>query len=213
MNHVNFIDVGACVGNTVYIATKILEQAKIDYTIYAVEPCKENIKQLEILSNKNSRIKIIEAAISEESIVKLYHAQIGNQGHSIFSSKSNVVVDKFEEVKGISILDVIKDIPNFDSSINILKINIEGAELILLKDLYNSKLLSKFSVLLYHGDLGYPSDLDKIDMKKEDKEFAASIILEFKKNGGLIGSFTGWEQDERFDLVGYVNQIIKKDNR
>jgi len=102
--------------------------------------------------------------IKEEKI-KLYlvdpSIQPGQVGNSIYRTKNNVT-DNFEEVDSVIFSKWLKEnVPSFTEDLNIMKVNIEGAELPLFKDMVNSDILKYFPLIIGAGhDVDKVSELD-----------------------------------------------------
>ena len=100
-------------------------------------------------------VQIFDYAISNNNgYAKLYIAE-GNklEGNSIFKSKNNVDPSKYIEVKSIKFSDWIrKNIPNYTKEINVIRFNIEGAEIHLLEDIIEKELNKH--IYLYLGASG-----------------------------------------------------------
>lgn len=128
-----------------------------DYHAYGFEPCRKSFDKAVKRLNGNKRVTVLNVAISkEDGIKKLYHERT-TQGHSLFDSKYNVDKNNYEKVKCIKFSNFLSTIPDIDSSINILRFNIEGSEWDLISDLVESKMCKKI-----HLYCGTDSDVRKI---------------------------------------------------
>jgi len=169
MRRVNYFDLGLHVGYELNdFISKIFPSLNIsDYHCYGFEACKKfaqyNVERFSGFPNVN----IIHKAISNKhgDKIKLYHVdknlQPGEVGHSIFRTKHNVT-DEFEEVDSVVFSKWIKEeVPSFDSDFNIMKVNIEGAEYPLFKDMVDSDILKHFPLIIGAGhDVDKVSELD-----------------------------------------------------
>jgi len=163
MKTVNYIDLGVHYGQEIDL---LLSQYSafsnnVKLNIYGIEAntiiANALIDKYEYYSDI---VNIYNFAISDSDFdkTKLFISTGSDLGSSIYASKKNVS-NSFLEVDSIRISTFInKYIPNFNSSINILKLNIEGAELLVYHDLIHYNMLNKFSLLC-----GHPShDIEKI---------------------------------------------------
>jgi FkbM family methyltransferase len=163
MKTVNYIDLGVHYGQEIDL---LLSQYSafsnnVKLNIYGIEAntiiANALIDKYEYYSDI---VNIYNFAISDSDFdkTKLYISTGSDLGSSIYASKKNVS-SSFLEVDSIRISTFInKYIPNFNNSINILKLNIEGAELLVYHDLIHYNMLNKFALLC-----GHPShDIEKI---------------------------------------------------
>ena len=157
---VNYIDMGLWVGaeitamkNTIFPALKI-----DDYRIYGFEAAKENFVKLP--KYNDDRIRVFHKAIGNvNGKIKLYHCNKGNKGHSIYKTKRNVSEENFEEVDCVILSDWIKEnVPDFEETFNILRMNIEGAEWEVFKSLEDADMIKYVNV--FAGSHG--NDVDKV---------------------------------------------------
>ena len=90
---------------------------------------------------KNTKTYNVAISDTHKSTCKLYFSSGNDLGHSIHSTKNNILNDKFCEVPTIKFSEWLKD-NNIDlkDSLNIVKINIEGAEWEFFNDIVNSKI-------------------------------------------------------------------------
>lgn len=151
----------------------ILPQFNIPYHCYGIEAEKEYFDDCEKKFKNKEKISLYNLAINDKNEkIKLYKAS-NPLGNSLFINKSNVIKNKFTLVNGITfsqfLLDNKIDITN---SINICKINIEGAEIYLFEDLIKNDLLKYF-----HFFLGTGHDLRKIPDKVEDGTYEKYLNL------------------------------------
>jgi hypothetical protein len=104
------------------------------------------------------------AIADREGECRLFYAT-GAQGHSIYESKNNLQLpEKFETVKCTRFTKWLKDnFTDLDSTFNILKYNIEGAELDLFRDLDREDMFKYFKVI--KGSSG--DDILKCDSIKD----------------------------------------------
>lgn len=202
---VNFFDLGSYDGMESKIMLDIFNELGINnYNIYVFEPSLksfENVK--ENLKNKLN-VNLYNLGISNEnSVGKLYHSFVGNEvGHSIFSTKNNVKIDEYEEIKLVKFSDWCKkNLINFENAYNIIKFNIEGAEWHLINDLIDNNLIDKFN--LYCGD---GSDIYKISELKDNQHEYENKLLKYKIN---IIPFSAQGIDSELNRVNREKEIIK----
>lgn len=136
------VDIGAHVGGTSVLC------ASRGATVYAYEPSELNFGQLVLhtLENKlDDKIHPFKLAVGKGG--RLYH-HVNNYGcFSTDKENTTGMVDEYEEVEGISIQEVFKDIPHCD----LLKIDCEGGEYEFYKDIPFEKV-DQISIELHFGD-------------------------------------------------------------
>tara|TARA_R100000808_G_C2155395_1_gene167789 strand:+ start:15254 stop:15868 length:615 start_codon:yes stop_codon:yes gene_type:complete len=138
------IDCGANIGD---ITNLFINHGAI---VLAYEP---NDRAFDVLSNRfknNRNVRCFKAAVSSsDGVSKLYMHQKSPEdplkystGSSLVSEKSNVNIDDYVEVKTIDLNRIIQKIKNkFKKNIQVLKIDIEGAECDLLEHLLDNGAL------------------------------------------------------------------------
>ena len=147
-----FIDIGAWIGPYTLLA------AKLGMKVYAFEPDKvafEALKKNIKLNNFKYEPKIYNFGLSkEETNLHLYsnsnefgtsESGLINYKNKKNSQKTLITLKKFSE----KINEIKRD--NLNSSIQILKVDIEGGEFLFEKDIYHSVKLEKlYCILSYH---------------------------------------------------------------
>jgi FkbM family methyltransferase len=149
MGKINFIDLGTHKGEEIEMFLQEVKNRKIDYSIYGFEAMPKTYQTLKKNFSSRANINIYNYAITDkQGIVKIYKSS-SSLGNSIYKTKNNVNPALFEEVNSISIVDWIKDnIKTYKEDINILRFNIEGAELLLIKDLINKDFSKHIDLFL-----------------------------------------------------------------
>lgn len=166
INKVNYFDFGIFEATEMKWIIKTFQELDIDnYSIYGFEaytPYYENIKKMFIDNNK---VNIFNKAVSnQDGESKLYLSRKGPEGHSIINTKINLS-DKFITVDIVDISKWIKNnVDDFENSINIIRMNIEGAEINVFDSLINSGLHK--NVYIFCGSL---SDIHKIGLTEGEK--------------------------------------------
>jgi FkbM family methyltransferase len=97
---------------------------------------------------EKNNTKIYNLAISDKhnSTINLYYCP-NNEGHSIHSSKFNVLKDTKWAVKSIKFSEWLKDNNiNLKDSFNIIRVNIEGAEWELFNDIIDSNIRNDINI-------------------------------------------------------------------
>ena len=170
--------------NTIFAELRIT-----NYKVYGFEANKENYDYVVERFKDNDRFDIFHKAIANENTIgPLYYGYKGddrrNCADSIFKDKPNVNKQKFEIVEYIRFSDWIsKNVPEINSTFNILKFNIEGAEGYLMKDIVSSGLVDVFDIYC-----GADSDMKKI--KSLSNEYVKYDNL-LKENNIHIQWFAG----------------------
>jgi FkbM family methyltransferase len=192
---VNYFDLGSCEGvELLWMAGQILPSLKVEnFSIYGFEASKPYADGLKSRFKLNPNITICHKAISDtEEEIRLYHASNG-LGHSIFSTKNNVSKDRFERVESIRFSKWIEE-NNIDleSSFNIMKVNIEGAEWHLFRDLIENDLVKHFDIFCGAGH-----DIEKIEELSPHVEEYYSLLEE---NNIQTHRFSEWKPERNADI-------------
>jgi FkbM family methyltransferase len=135
---------------------------------YGFEPCEESFKAASIVPwvKNDDKVRLFNYAVCDgDGEKKLYHAN-NNVGNSLYKTKKNLT-DEYEVVKTVKMSNWLQEnVPTFEEDINIIKMNIEGAEYEVLRDLEENNMLQHVSIFCGTGD-----DIDKIpelsDVKKD----------------------------------------------
>ncbi len=153
---INYIDLGVHRGGEIDLFIGAVSQLGFDYRVYGVEA---NPYLFELVSGKyadNPRVKVFNIAISEKNAPVELYIEKTLIGSSIFPTKNNVDRNKHVTVPGVDFFDWFSsEIPNYNRDINILKFNIEGAELYLMKSIVNNGISERFSIYLGNGEPGW----------------------------------------------------------
>jgi FkbM family methyltransferase len=156
MNHVNYFDLGLWkkADELDYMVNNVLREFKnITYTAYGIEACPEYAKSLaqKYLNNKNVSIHNVAISNVIGKTDLFFSKSSDGLGNSIFKTKNNVDVSSKVEVQTTTFSNWLKE-NNIDlsNSINVLKVNIEGAELFLWEDFKKNDLRDRFQILCGH---------------------------------------------------------------
>lgn len=207
---VRYFDLGIWDGcQAVWMTDEIFPDLGItNYRVYGFEANKENYEYVKSRFKNDSRFSIYHKAIANENKMgPLYHGYNarGRQhcSDSIFKNKINVRAKEFELVEYILFSDWLKqNIPDIKSSFNIIKLNIEGAEGYLIKDLVDSGLINAFDI--YCGD---GSDMRKV--KGLQKEYCEYTELLNKYNVN-IHWFAGRSKTTPQKTIESMKRVIHK---
>jgi FkbM family methyltransferase len=193
MKKINYFDLGLHHGQELdwFVDGVFPEQRIENYSIHGFEACEEyylyckekyksHPKATPLIAQKGARknrdVNIHHLAISNVNTpIKLYYAE-HEMGYSIFDTKDNIKQSKeFEEVQGIKFSDWLKEnVPNFKEDVNIIKINIEGAEWHLINDIVENDIVKHFDLFFGTVDetVGPLDDVSKIgELKDKVPEF------------------------------------------
>ena len=158
---INYFDFGLYKGVELsWITREVLPSLGVkEYSAYGFEACKKYADNVSADFLDLENVKINNVAISDkEGTTKLYYSP-NNLGHSIFSTKNNVIQEEYEEVETIRFSKWIKDNEiDLENSFNIVKVNIEGAEWHLFNDLVNSDMIKHIDVWCGAGH-----DVEKVE--------------------------------------------------
>lgn len=193
---INFFDLGAHEGRIVVAAWRFLSKLKLqnpqlEFSVYAVEACKI---LTEYISPAPPEVKIINKIISDHNgFENIYIAENGT-GHSIFSTKNNVSPN-FLTVECIKFSDWLEDnVADFKNkeTTNIMKVNIEGAELHLFRDLIENDLVKYYDIFCGAGD-----DIEKIPELKDNVDEYYNML---KENNIIIHRVSDWKTKRNANL-------------
>jgi FkbM family methyltransferase len=180
---INFFDIGAGTGGVIDKMLNFFNEHEIkDYVIYAFEPQTHRFDVLVKKYADNSKINLYNVACSNFSgNSKLYTASIPG-GDSLKDTKYNVDVSKYEIVQVLKFSDWFRNNftmrgPKKKQYINIVKIDVEGSEYEVYKDIIDNYIVKKID--LFCGSLG---DIYKIN-KTEDEINKFLVML---KNNNII---------------------------
>lgn len=181
-NHINYFDLGLGPepSELNFMVNIILPNYKnITYKAYGIEAHPKYVETAKSIFSNNENVSIHNLAISDkEGVEKLYldaNTHDGGLGNSIFQTKNTVSKNKYYDVKSDTFSSfLIKNNINLENSLNILKVNIEGAELYLWEDFKKNNLRPKFQILC-----GYKShDVYKVSELKDKYEYYNLLINE-----------------------------------
>lgn len=191
---INYFDLGLYRGVELrWVVESIFPSLKIqDYRAFGFEACEKYAKDLERYFTSNSKVEIVHRAISDDEEVKLYHAP-NALGHSIYDTKNNVDKTKFETVQGIRFSEWVREnVTDFENSFNILKVNIEGAEFPLFKDICSTGLNKHIQIFCGAGH-----DVEKIG---EFKDLVGDYYSLLESNNIHLLRFTEWKPHQNADI-------------
>lgn len=208
MIRVNYFDLGLHIGYELNdFIFKIFPELNItNYYCYGFDACKKfadfNTSNYQNFPNVNIYHKAISDTESKDTKLYLVDPQIqpGEVGHSIYRTKTNVT-DNFEKVESILFSNFLKTkVPSFISDLNILKVNIEGAEYPLFKDLVSSDLLKYFPLIIGAGH-----DVDKVSELDSDEYW--KLIKE--NNIDIKRYCSDWKPERNVNVVSLISEYIK----
>ena len=197
MKHINYFDLGLWkkADELNYMVQYVLPQFKnVTYTAYGIEACPEYASLIKQKYIDNKNVIIHNKAISNSvGKTNLFIADNNDGlGNSIFRSKNNVDVNNKVEVSTTTFSEwLIENNIDLTNSINILKVNIEGAELFLWEDFKKNNLRNHFQLLCGHPshDIYKVSELnDKIDHYKsllEELNINLMLFCHTDRNGSI----------------------------
>ena len=158
---INIFDLGANKGQSTDYFSEIMNQLKIDdYMIYDFEPYSEHYEYINKKYKNNNKVICLNLAISNSNKKEKIYIASTNLGHSIFPDKHNIVnVNNFIEINSILFSDWFnKNINKKD--INIVLINIEGAEYYFFNDIIDNNI--KQNILLFYGSIEDPKKIKSL---------------------------------------------------
>lgn len=154
---INHFDIGLAYGQEIEYCYDIYKKLNIPFNIYGIEAEENSFNHCKKKYNKLDNIKLFKYAISSsnEEHIKIYlqdNDKEIKQGNSIYATKTNVLKNNYQLVKSIKFSNFLNE-NNIDlnDSINIIRINIEGAEWDFFNDLFESNIINKFNIFLGAG--------------------------------------------------------------
>jgi len=202
---VNYFDLGLFRGVELsWMVNNILPSLDInDYSAYGFEPCEKYFEHLSNKFNSNDKITLIKKAVSDKNQkVKLYHAP-NLVGNSIYDSKNNIKKDSFEMVESIIFSEWLKkNVQDFENSFNILKVNIEGAEWPLFKNLCETGMHKHIDIFCGQGH-----DVKKIG------EFVNSGVVEnyynlLEEYDIVLHRFSEYKPEQNIDMKKMIMEKL-----
>ena len=157
--------------------------SNIKYKAYGIEAHPDYASVAKKIFIDNNRVEIFNFAISDKkSVERLYlqsNTKNGDLGNSIFKTKNNVDQNIYLEVPSNNFSSfIIENNINLKNSINILKANIEGAELYLWEDFKQNNLRNDFNIIC-----GYKShDIFKVSELQHKYDHYIDLIKELNIN-------------------------------
>ena len=180
MKKLNYIDLGAHEGQEMGLVLNHYEnyEDKFDLSIYAVEAYTPFFLKLNERYGNNDRVTLFNNAITDVSgYTQLYISTGGKKyGNSLYSSKRNVNPNDAQEIYGYTFSEFVsKHVRHFESSINVLKLNIEGSELSVYENLIENNILKDIDLFC-----GHPAhDIEKIPELNDKKGRYYSLMKEY----------------------------------
>jgi FkbM family methyltransferase len=144
------VDVGACHGTyTSFFSSTLGNTGKI----YCVELFPENFQRLEMRFGHAKNIEFINAAISDSVGTESIYVGDSSEVHNIIGhNTSNVPNVKVGEIKSITLDKMLED----EAEIGLIKIDVEGAELKVLKGMTDVMKRTKAILIENHLDDIWP---------------------------------------------------------
>jgi len=182
---------------------KSIKGLDIDYRVYGFEAHPEYAKRISEKHKNNDKVHIYNLAIWETNgILPLYLANKTGLGNSLFKGKNNVDKKQTIDVQCVVFSEWLKSNADLDN-INILRFNIEGAELYLIKDLISSGIYKNID--LYLGD-NVGKDIRKC---KEIASCCNDYKLMLKEHGINIIKFIDWPRSRRAGRIKKLREDIE----
>jgi FkbM family methyltransferase len=203
--HINYFDLGLWKfpHEIDFMLNKVFPQLdNIDYSIYGIEANTEFANKIKLMYKNNENIKIFNLAISNKKGVEKLYLEPSGLGSSIFPTKRNVNVNNYIEIKSNTFSGWIKENNiNLNNSINILKENIEGAELYLWEDFKNSGLRDYFQIFC-----GERCDLYKISELNDKIDYYFNLLKEMNI---IVSRFSiEYPSNDNIDMISAIKKFL-----
>jgi len=207
---INYFDLGVFDGRQIHWMVDIIfpDMKITNYSVYGIESNKYNFKFSQNRFKNNDKIAIYHRAISNENkIGNIYPGYKGNErrfnADSIFIDKYNVKNQPSEQVEHIIFSDWLKlEINDLELSFNILKWNIEGAEIYLIEDIVRNNLVDVFDIYC-----GAKSDLLKIKSMAKFNDRYEKLLRDNNINKQWFASSSDTNRNE---TIKNMKRLIEK---
>ena len=163
---INYFDFGLYEATEMgWIVNMFKDMNITNYQVYGFEPFPEYFNNVSKKFDDNPNVKILNLAVSDKtSKLKLHLSKKGPEGHSIIQTKVNLS-ENFVLVDVVNISEWIHaNVDDFENSINIIRMNIEGAEINVFNSLISTGLHK--NIALFCGSL---ADIHKIGISEAEK--------------------------------------------
>ena len=182
MKNINYFDLGLGPHphELQYMINDVLKNfSDISYKAYGIDAHPDYVKTASNIFNNNNNVEIYNLAISnKKGTERLYlesNTKNGGLGNSIFKTKNNVDRNTYLDVQSNKFSSFLQEKNiNLKNSINVLKVNIEGAELYLCEDFKQNDLRKYFHIICGYKD----HDIYKVNELKEKYHYYDSLIKE-----------------------------------
>jgi len=148
---INYFDLGLYNGDEIQMFLDAVKPMEADVKVYGFEAHLHLAEKVAHRYHKNKNVQIINRAISDKNgMTKLYIAN-GNkmEGNSIFPTKENVNPEEFVEVECVKFSDwIANNVPFWWRAKNVIRFNIEGAEIHLMDDIISTGVFRKIDLFL-----------------------------------------------------------------
>lgn len=159
MNHINYFDFGVHNGDEIEMFLNAVKPlvGSVIFTpkVYGFEAHPDLCFQARARYSEYDNVRIVNEAIcNHNEVIKLYIAESNKmEGNSIFKGKRNVDPLNFEVVKGTKFSTWLKQnqIP-YKKCINVVRYNIEGAEIYLFEDIIDNCINEHIDIYLGAAD-------------------------------------------------------------
>jgi len=151
---INYFDLGLHLGDEIQMFLDAVESLDAKVNVYGFEAHPDLANKVrnryKNLSNVNIYNKAISNKTDSDGMIKLFIANANRmEGNSIYATKHNVEPNNFVKSEAIKLSEWIKEnLKDYKNSINVLRYNIEGAEVDLFQDLISSEMYEHIHLFL-----------------------------------------------------------------
>ena len=201
---IRYFDFGLHKGTEVKWVQDILPKFTDNYEIYGFEACKKYydlVTSEKLFKLNKEHTKVYHVAISaKDEDIKLYHHK-NTVGHSIYDTKKGVDKDSFETVKGVKFTTWLNENGiDLDTSFNIMRVNIEGAEYDLFNDIIEHDLHGKFK--FYCGDGKDTAKIEELVKSGKAREHHKKLL----RLGIKIHRYVDYKPEHNVDLAQLISE-------
>ena len=210
----NYFDLGAHTGQEIEILMRQFDRAATSdlgaINIFAIEPHPVYFQQLVRRFSNHGIYKACfwNIGVSSREGVQKLHVHPNSLGHSLYQDKSGVT-QAFVPTISMRLSTLLHDLPKSDHDINVLKANIEGAEIDVLEDLESHSLLGYFDFYLGSAP-GKFSDIAKVTSLREAGKVEQADRILRKESISILKFSHANPQWQNVDLRMKVEEEIER---
>lgn len=208
MTKIRYFDFGLHKGTELKWMQELLPKITNSYEIFGFEACKKYydlVRGEKLFPIDKVRTKLYHLAISSKNEdIKLYHHN-NSVGHSIYDSKKGVNKESYEIVTGMKFSSwLVREGINLNENgiVNIIRVNIEGAEYDLFNDLIENNLHTK--IHLFCGDGKDTAKIEDLVKSGQAREHHKKLL----RLGIKIHRFVDYKPENNADIEEMIKKLV-----